>query len=47
MARPRFNPAVLAALVALAVVLGILNNLRVYEEQRIPWFGSSQEGTDG
>ena len=34
-----FNWWVLAGIVALAVVLGIFNNLRVYEEQRVKWFG--------
>lgn len=34
-----FDLRVLAALVALAVVLGVLNNLRVFEEQRVKWFG--------
>lgn len=29
----------LVCMVALAVLLGVLNNLRVYEEQRVPWFG--------
>jgi len=43
----RFNIVVLAALVVLAVVLGIVNNLRVYEEQRVPWFGASQGESDG
>lgn len=43
MGRFRFDIRVLAVLIALAVVLGILNNLRVYEEQRVPWFGMAQE----
>ena len=30
---------VLFGIVALAFVLGILNNLRVYDEQRVKWFG--------
>ena len=30
---------VIAGAVALAFLLGILNNLRVYEEQRVEWFG--------
>ena len=34
-----FNWWVLVGIVALAVVLGIFNNLRVYEEQRVKWFG--------
>ena len=34
-----FDWRVLAGMVALAVVLGVLNNLRVYSEQRVHWFG--------
>jgi len=34
-----FSVAVLAGMVALAFVLGILNNLRVDEEKRVHWFG--------
>lgn len=34
-----FNISVLAGIVALAIVLGILNNLRVDEEKRVHWFG--------
>ena len=30
---------VVAGIVGLAAVLGVLNNLRVYEEQRVKWFG--------
>ncbi len=30
---------VVAAIVALAVALGVINNLRVYDEQRVHWFG--------
>ena len=32
---------VVLGIVLLAVVLGVLNNLRVYEEQRVKWFGGS------
>lgn len=38
-----FNLWVLAGLILLSVVLGILNNFRVYEEQRVPWFGPAAE----
>ena len=31
---------VIAGAVALAFLLGILNNMRVYEEQRVEWFGA-------
>ncbi len=34
-----FDWRVLACIVGLAIALGILNNLRVYEEQRVKWFG--------
>ena len=34
-----FDVRVVLAIVLLAVVLGVLNNLRVYEEQRVNWFG--------
>ena len=37
--RHTFNWYVLAGIVGLAVALGVLNNLRVYEEQRVKWFG--------
>lgn len=47
MGRFRFDIRVLAVLIALAVVLGILNNLRVYEEQRVPWLGAPQEEGNG
>ena len=34
-----YNWYVLAGIVVLSVALGALNNLRVYEEQRVNWFG--------
>ncbi|MBR4615425.1 MAG: hypothetical protein IKO55_07450 [Kiritimatiellae bacterium] len=34
-----FDVRVVLAIVLLSVVLGVLNNLRVYEEQRVNWFG--------
>ena len=34
-----FDLRVVLAIVLLSVVLGVLNNLRVYEEQRVNWFG--------
>ncbi len=37
------NPWVLAGIVALAVLLGALNTLRVFEEQRVPWFGAPDD----
>lgn len=35
-----FDLRILAALTALAAILGILNNLRVLEEKRVAWFGA-------
>ena len=37
--RMPFDFRVVLGIVVLAVALGILNNLRVYEEQRVKWFG--------
>lgn len=37
--RTGWNLWVLIGLVLGAVVLGVLNNFRVYEEQRVPWLG--------
>ena len=34
-----FNWWVVAGIVVLAILLGVVNNLRVYEEQRVNWFG--------
>ena len=34
-----FDLRVLAALLTNSVVLGVLNNLRVFDEQRVKWFG--------
>jgi len=42
-----FNWRVVAGAVALSVVLGVLNNLRVYEEQRVKWFGGPAVGAEG
>ena len=36
----KFDFAVLAFIVALAVILGVLNNLRVADERRVKWFGA-------
>lgn len=38
-----FNLWVLVLVALLAVILGVLNNLRVYEEQRVPWYGGDVE----
>ena len=40
------NIWVILAIVLLAVVLGVLNNLRVYEEQRVPWPGEDRVDID-
>ena len=34
----RFNLAVLACILVLAILLGILNNLRVADERKVKWF---------
>ena len=34
-----FDIRVVLGIFTLAVVLGVLNNFRVYEEQRVKWFG--------
>ena len=36
----RIDLAVVAWVVALAILLGILNNLRVADECRVKWFGA-------
>ena len=41
-----FNWWVLAGIVSLSLILGILNNLRVYEEQRVDWFGGPVIATE-
>ena len=35
-----YNLAVLASILVLAVLLGILNNLRVADERKVKWFGA-------
>lgn len=42
----RFDWRVVAGALALAVVLGILNNLRVYDEQRVKWLGGAVAGAE-
>ena len=37
------NIWVIAGMLLLAVVLGVLNNFRVFEEQRVPWLGNVAE----
>ena len=34
-----WNIWVLLAMLAIALVIGVVNNLRVYEERRVSWFG--------
>lgn len=36
------NVWVMAAVVGLALVLGVLNNLRVPAEKRVTWFGGQE-----
>ena len=43
----RFNLLVLVAIVACAAILGVLNNFRVYEEQRVPFWGPLYQDEDG
>ena len=35
----QYNFWVIAGIILVSMVLGVLNNLRVYEEQRVKWFG--------
>ena len=35
-----FNIAVVACILALSVLLGVLNNLRVADERKVKWFGA-------
>ncbi len=37
---------VVAVIVALSVVLGILNNLRVHDERKVKWFGGAVVSAD-
>ena len=41
-----FNWWIVAGIVALATLLGVFNNLRVYEEQRVNWFGGPVVATE-
>ena len=41
-----YNLAVLAGILALAVLLGILNNLRVADERKVKWFETPEVWTD-
>ena len=41
-----FNWWIVAGIVVLAILLGVLNNLRVYEEQRVNWFGGPVVATE-
>lgn len=40
----KINWVVVAGLIAVSILLGVLNNFRVYEEQRIPWSGYAGDG---
>ena len=42
-----YNWYVLAGIVVLSVILGIVNNMRVYEEQRVNWFGGPVVSAEG
>jgi hypothetical protein len=41
-----YNLAVLASILVLAVLLGILNNLRVADERKVKWFETPDVWTD-
>ncbi len=41
-----YNLAVLAGILALAVLLGVLNNLRVADERKVKWFGAPADRAD-
>lgn len=41
------NVWVVLAILLLSAVLGVLNNLRVFEEQRVPWPGEDKLDVDG
>ena len=41
-----FNIAVVACILVLAVLLGILNNLRVADERKVKWFEPPEVWTD-
>ena len=41
-----FDLAVVACIIALAVLLGILNNLRVSDERKVKWFGAPADRAD-
>lgn len=41
-----FDIRILLTIIGLSVVLGVLNNLRVYEEQRVDWFGGPAVGVE-
>ena len=41
-----YNLAVLASILVLAVLLGILNNLRVADERKVKWFEPPEVWTD-
>ena len=41
-----FDLVVLACILVLAVLLGVLNNLRVADERKVKWFGAPADRTD-
>ena len=41
-----YNLAVLASILALAILLGVLNNLRVADERKVKWFGAPADRAD-
>ena len=41
-----FDLVVLACILVLAVLLGVLNNLRVADERKVKWFGAPADRAD-
>ena len=41
-----FNIVVVACILALSVLLGVLNNLRVADERKVKWFGAPADRAD-
>ena len=39
----RFNLVVVGCIVLLAILLGVLNNLRFADERKVKWFGTSAD----
>ena len=44
--RTHVNLVVVAGIIALAILLGILNNLRVADERKVKWFAAPADLTE-